>query len=214
MKIKKSLFVLTAALLVFNVVAFAQSNELKKEIKDRAIKEARREAKSLEKEGYYVTPGSLPLAKLVEKSWMKQYQENDNGQTKYITADGNAVAQSKTAAEMQAIEMGKIQLAGLIQTNMSSLINANIGNAQLSTEDAASVTEIVQSAKNIIATELGYVDPFFKLYRDIKGDKVEVQVRLFYDTTQSLEIAKKVVQKELKDKLKINEEQLDKLMGL
>jgi len=115
---------------------------------------------------------------------------------------------------MQAIETGKLQLAGLIQTNMSSLINANIGNSQLSTSDAASVTEVVQSAKNMIAMEMGYVNPFFKIYRNLKEDKIEVQVRLFYDVKQSLEIAKKVVRKELKDKLKMNEQQLDKLMGL
>jgi hypothetical protein len=205
---------IVAAIMAMPVFGQQTEKELKKEIKDKAIKDARKEAKNLKKQGFYVPPGSLPLDKLVERSWMKQYSEDEMGNQRYITADGNAVAQSKSAAEMQAIELGKLQLAGLIQSNMNSLISANVGNAQLSTDDAASVTEIVQSAKNIIATELGYVDPAFKLYRDIKKDKVEVQVRLFYDVKQSLEIAKKVVQKEVKDKLKINEEQLNKLMGL
>lgn len=215
----KTSFKFASLLLVVSILAmpvFGQQTdkELRKEIKDRAIKDARKEAKNLKKQGFYVPPGSLPLAKLVEKAWMKQYEEDEMGNQRYITADGNAVAQSKSAAEMQAIELGKLQLAGLIQSNMNSLISANVGNAQLSTDDAASVTEIVQSAKNIIATELGYVNPSFKLYRDIKKDKIEVQVRLFYDVKQSLEIAKKVVQKEVKDKLKINEQQLNKLMGL
>jgi hypothetical protein len=110
--------------------------------------------------------------------------------------------------------MGKLQLAGLIETNVSSLITGNIGNAQLSTEDAASVTDIVQSSKNIIATQLGYVDPFFKIYKDIGKDKIEVQVRLFYDIKQSLEIAKKVVRTELKEKLQLNQKQLEILMGI
>jgi hypothetical protein len=64
----------------------------------------------------------------------------------------------------------------------------------------------------MIAMELGYVDPSFKLFRNIGKDKIEVQVRLFYDTKQSLEIAKKVVRQELKDKLKLNDEKLEKLM--
>lgn len=215
----KTSFKFANLLLVVSILAmplFGQTTdkELRKEIKAKAIREARKEAKALKKQGFYVPPGSLPLDKLVERSWEKQYSEDEMGNQRYITADGNAVAQSKSAAEMQAIELGKLQLAGLIQSNMNSLISANVGNAQLSTDDAASVTEIVQSAKNIIATELGYVNPAFKLYRDIKKDKIEVQVRLFYDVKQSLEIAKKVVQKEVKDKLKINEEQLNKLMGL
>lgn len=200
----------------FSSNSFCQqtNKELEKEIKDKAIKEARKEAKRLKKEGWYVAPGSLPLDKLIEKAWMKQYQEDENGNARFITADGNAVAESKSVADMQAIELGKLQLAGLIQTNISSLVDANLGNAQLSTSDAASVTEIVQSAKNIIATELGYVNPFFKIYKDLSGDNVEAQVRLFYDVKQSLEIAKKVVREDLKEKLKMNSEQLDKLMGL
>lgn len=210
------LLVLIAGIVLPSVTLFAQQTEkqLKKEIKDRAIKEARKEAKKMKREGWYVPPGSLPLDKIIENAWMKQYAEDENGNPLYITADGNAVAESKTAGEMQAIEMGKLQLAGLIETNVSSLISGNIGNAQLSTEDAASVTEIVQSSKNIIATQLGYVNPFFKLHKNIGKDKIEVQVRLFYDVRQSLEIAKKVVRQEIKDKLKVNEEQLEKLMGL
>ena len=188
--------------------------ELKKEIKQKAVREARKEAKRMKKEGWYVPPGSLPLDKILENAWMKQYAEDENGNPTYITADGNAVAESKTAGEMQSIEMGKLQLAGLIETNVSSLVTGNIGNAQLSTEDAASVTEIVQSSKNIIAIQLGYVNPFFKIYKNIGKDKIEISVRLFYDVKQSLEIAKKAVRTELKEKLKMNEEQLEKLMGM
>jgi hypothetical protein len=182
--------------------------------KDKAIREARKEARKMEKDGWDVAPGSIALSKVLENTWMKQVMVNDKGSPQYIYADGNAVAETKSAAEMQAIELGKLQLAGLVQTNMSSLISANVGNAQLSTQEAASVTEVVQSAKNIIAMELGYVDPSFKLYKNIGKDKVEVQVRLFYDTKQSLEIAKKVVRQDLKEKLKLNETKLEKIMGI
>jgi hypothetical protein len=220
---KKVLF-LALALAFLCSTSFAQKNEekaknskekeLKGDIKEKALKAARKEAKKLTAEGWKVSPGSLPLDKLIEKSWMKQYMEDDKGNASYITADGNAVAESKSAAEMQAIELGKLQLAGLIETNMNSLISANVANAQLSTKDAASVTEVVQSAKNLIAMQLGYVNPEFKLYRDLKDGKIEIQVRLFYDVKQSLEIAKKVVRKELKEKLQMNEKQLDEIIGM
>jgi hypothetical protein len=211
---KKIIVVILSCLMAGSVVCQQTTKQLSAELKDKAIKEARKEAKKMEKDGWGVSPGSLPLAKVLENTWMKQVMQDDNGNVRYIYADGNAVAETKSAAELQSIELGKLQLAGLIQTNMSSLISANVGNAQLSTQEAASVTEIVQSAKNMIAMELGYVDPSFKLIRNIGKDKVEVQVRLFYDTKQSLEIAKKVVRQELKDKLKLNEEKLEKLMGI
>jgi hypothetical protein len=210
---KKFLLIILCFLIAGIAVSQQTTKELRKELKDKAIKEARKEARNMEKDGWTVAPGSIPLSKVLENTWMKQVAEDENGNVRYIYADGNAVAETKSAAEMQALELGKLQLAGLIQTNMSSLISANIGNAQLSTQDAASVTEIVQSAKNIIAMELGYVDPSFKLYKNIGKDKIEVQVRLFYDTKQALDIAKKIVRQEVKDKLKLNEEKLEKLMG-
>jgi hypothetical protein len=211
---KKFFVVILSCMIAGSAIAQQTTKQLRAELKDKAIREARKEARQMGKDGWDVPPGSIPLAKVLENAWMKQVAEDDNGNVRYIFADGNAVAESKSAAEMQAIELGKLQLAGMIQTNMSSLISANVGNAQLSTQEAASVTEIVQSAKNMIAMELGYVDPTFKLNRPIGKDKIEVQVRLFYDTKQSLEIAKKVVRQELKDKLKLNEEKLEKLMGI
>jgi hypothetical protein len=211
---KKFLLIILCFLVAGIAVSQQTTKELRKELKDKAIKEARKEARNMEKDGWTVAPGSIPLSKVLENTWMKQVAEDENGNVRYIYADGNAVAETKSVAEMQAIELGKLQLAGLIQTNMSSLISANIGNAQLSTQDAASVTEIVQSAKNMIAMELGYVDPSFKLFKNIGKDKIEVQVRLFYDTKQALDIAKKIVRQEVKDKLKLNEEKLEKLMGI
>ena len=208
------LFLIAGIMLTPALNAQKTGKELRKDLKQKAIRNARKEARKLKRDGWYVPPGSLTLDKLLENAWMKQVAEDENGDPLYITADGNAVAESKTAGDMQAIEMGKLQLAGEIETNISSLISGNIGNAQLSTKDAASVTEIVQSAKNIIATRLGYVNPFFKLYKNIGTDKIEVQVRLFYNTKQSLVIAKKVVRKELKDKLQLNEKQLEQLMGM
>lgn len=179
----------------------------------QASKEASKEAKKMNKDGWGVAPGSVALDKIIENAWMKQLMVDDNGNPRFIYADGNAVAETKSAAEMQAMELGKLQLAGMLQSKVNSLISANVGNAQLSTQDAATVTEVVLSAKNQIAVELGYVDPTFKLFRNIGKDKVEVQVRLFYDTKQSMEKAVKIIRKELQTKMKLNEDQLNKLMA-
>ena len=219
----KKLLLLSVCAIFFSASLFAQTSkkelkkedrELTKEVKEKAVRNARRDARKMKKEGWKVNPGTLPLDKLTENAWKKQLQTDEKGDPRYITADGDAVAETKTAAELQAIEMGKLQLAGLIESNISALISGNIANAQLSTKDAASVTEIVASSKNLIATKLGYVNPFYKVYKNIGDNKVKVQVKLFYDTKQSLQIAKKVVRKELKDKLKLNEEKLEKLMGI
>jgi hypothetical protein len=198
-------------------VAYASSQQaapgLNSTLAEKASKEATKEAKKMQKDGWSVAPGSVALDKIIQNAWMKQLMVDDNGNPRYIYADGNAVAETKSAAEMQAMELGKLQLAGMLQSKVNSLISANVGNAQLSTQEAATVTEVVLSAKNQIAVELGYVDPTFKLFRNIGKDKVEVQVRLFYDTKQSMEKAVKIIRKELQTKMKLNSETLDKLIA-
>lgn len=204
---------MTCALLAASLAIGQQTDkELKKDLKDKALKSAKKEARTLSKQGWKTMPGELPMEKMIEKAWMKQVAEDEKGNPIYITADGNGVAETKTAAEAQALEFAKLQLAGTIETKVASIVNGNIANEQLSTEDAASVTQIVQSSKNIIAQQLGYINPAFKLYRDLDYKKIEVQTRIFYETKQSLVIAKKAIKKDLKEKLKKTDEEVDKLL--
>jgi hypothetical protein len=212
---KKVIFLIAVIAVASACSSMSKSDRaLRDEVRRDPMREARREARTLESAGWHVAPGSLPLSRIVEDAWIKQVETTDTGQPKYLVADGNGVAESRSVAEMQAVELGKLSLAGMLETNVNSLVSANLANAQLSTAEAASVTEVVQAAKNVIAVELGYVNPVFKIYKNLPGNIVEVQVRLFYDVTQSMEIAKRVIRGELKDKLKMTEDQLSKLMGI
>ncbi len=218
---KKTLLLLTVVMfLVANSFAQKTQKELKKDIKEKASKNARKEEKKLKKEGWDVAPGSIPLAKVLDKAWEMTYQVNETGQPKYMSADGNGVAQSKSGAETQAMELAKLQLAGQLQQNIAALTTANIGNSQTSNVDAATVTEVIQSAKNIISAKLGRIDPVFKIYRSYETYKkltkgtVEVQVRIFYDKDQAELQAKEVIKEQLKKKTQANEEELKKLMGM
>jgi len=210
---KKTVSILICALFTVSL-AFSQmtDKEIKKELKNKAIKEAKQEAKLLSKQGWKTMPGELPMEKKIENAWTKQVAENDEGNPKYIKADGNAVAERKTVAEAQAQEFAKLQLAGMIETKGATIVTGNLANQQVSTEDATSIKELVQSSKSVIAQELGFIDPAFKLYRDLKEKKIEVQTRIFYETKQSMAVAKKAVRRDLKDKLKKTDEEVDKLL--
>jgi len=148
------------------------------------------------------------------------YQIDENNKPLYMYADGNGVAQSIAVAEMQAMELAKQQLAGQLQQNIAALTTANLSNNQLSNVDATSVTEVIQSSKNIISMKLGKIDPILKIYRSketykkLEKGMVEVQVRIFYDKNQAEAQTKEVIKDELKKKTQANEEELKKLMGL
>jgi len=211
---KKRNFTIIAGLILilFADVSFSQSNkELTKELKARAVKSARKEARQLKKDGYYVAPGALLLDKQLEGAWLKALEQDDSGYPMYIIATGNAVGETQTAAKLQANEVAKFELAGTISTNVAALIEANIANAQLNTEEAVSVTEVSGAVKSIIAQEIGRVIPLLEIYKKTEKN-IEVNIRIAYNSEMAIEAAKKVLRAELKARTQIQHEKLEKLM--
>lgn len=212
MKILSMLFLLS---FYGNVYAVAQQKQpkIEKKLTSRTIKQARKESRLLIKKGFYTAPGALPINKQVEYSWKKSLETEDNSDyPKYIIANGNAVGESITAAKIQANEIAKFELAGTIATNVAALIEANIANAQLNTNEAASVTEVSGAIKNLVVQEIGRVLPLLEIYRPVGKNNVEVNIRIAYNSELAIEAAKKVFRKELKDKTNILHEKLDKLL--
>jgi len=212
---KTNVKLIAAAVLFFfatNVI-FAQQTEkeLKKDVSSKASKSARKEAKKYAKEGYYVAPGAIMLDKQLENAWMKQYETNDKNEPKYIMATGNAVAETQTAAKLQATETAKLELAGQISTQVAALIENSIANQQLNNEEAASVTKIVAASKNLIAQEIGRILPMVEMYKKI-GKNVEANVRIAYDVDTAFDTAKKVLRKSLEEETKIAHDKLEGLM--
>jgi hypothetical protein len=209
---------LTRIVLMIGALSFGfaqiSDKQAKKEIQSKAIKQARKEAKRFKKQGYDVTPGSLPMEKQLEYTWIRLYQRDEKGQPLFLSADGNAVAQTRTAAEMQALEAAKLNLAGQLETFIRAIIEANIANAQLSTEEAASVTEFLTAAKNVIVTSISQVDPAFKIYRNLPNQHVEVNLKILVSRDQVMQEAKKRVREELRERLKGLQEKVDKLLPL
>lgn len=203
-----------AFIFLFSSVAVAQQSEkeLKKDISEKATKEARREAKEFEKKGYSVAPGALPMEKQIERAWMRQYETDETGYPLYIVASGNSVANSQSAAKLQATEIAKLELAGSISTQVAALIETSIANEQLDRKDAESVTKTVAAAKNIIAQEIGRVIPLFEVYKEVGRNNIEASVRVAYNSLLAMESAKKVIKKKLEEETEVAHEKLEKLM--
>lgn len=214
---KKNVLLMSLGLL-FIGVSFSQTNndDVKKEINKKAMKLAKKDAKKYRKAGWDVSPGSLPMEKLLEQAFIKAEIKTEKGNSKYLNADGNGVGETKTAAETQALAIAKLALASQIESNIGALISTAVGNEQLNNNDAASITQVLSNSKEIIAQNLGYIEPSFKISRVAPGNKdnTEVSIKVFYEVEQSLNIAKRVIKEQLKDKLEIQSEKLDKLMGL
>lgn len=213
----KTFFKITTLYLFAMIIGFpvfSQNDDAaQKAMKSKATKSARKEAKKFIKDGYYVAPGALPLDKQLESAWLKQYAVDEAGLPQYIVETGNSVAETQTAAKIQATETAKLNIAGSITTQIAALIENNIANQQLNNEEAASVTKTIAASKNMIAQELGRTLMLVEIYKKI-GKNVECDIRLAYDYKNAKDIAKKVMRQELEKQTNILQDKLDKIMDL
>lgn len=204
----KKLILLLVAFLPF-VVAKADtlSNKDLKQIE----KDAKKEAKKMESEGWKVLPGALPIQRQLEEAYKMKYQR-ENGEPQYIIEEGEVVAESYNAAKLQAIDAAKLRIAAAMETEIVGYIESDLQNNELSTEEAASLSKLASQSKSRIAKSLGRVITVVELYQNLSNKNVRVLVRLAYSNQQARNVAKKVLYEDMGEKSKELKEKLDKMV--
>lgn len=185
----------------------------KSELNEKASKDARKEAKKLTKEGWITAPGALPLERQLDKSYMMQMEYDDDMYPKYLMGEAMSIGENYDAAKMQALELAKQNLAGLIQTEVTALVENSVANKQLGAEEAASLTQSIMGAKNLISQSIGRTIIVMECYRVKSNKNKEVLVRIAYNGAMAKAAAKRAVQDELKDKSEEIHKKLDKILG-
>lgn len=191
------------------VLAKASKNELEK----KASKAARKEAKKLKRQGWQVVPGALPLEKQLDKSYMMQYECDEDLFPKYLMGEAMSIGENYDAAKMQALELAKQNLAGQIQTEVTALIENTVANDQLQAEEAASITNSVMASKNLISQSIGRVITVIEVYRTLGNKNKEVLVRIAYNSEMAKAAAKKAAREDLEKKGDDLHKKLDQLLG-
>lgn len=221
----RQLVLLGVSLLIGSTSSFAQSaKELKKEretivkmskdeLNSKATKAARKEAKKLKKEGWSTAPGALPLEKQLDKSYLMQYEYDEDMFPKFIMGEAMSIGGNYDAAKMQALELAKQNLAGQIQTEVTALIENTVANEQLEAEQAASVTRSVMASKNLISQSIGRTIPVIELYRTLPNKNKEVLVRIAYNSNMAKKAAIKAIKEDLEKKGDELHKNLDQLLG-
>lgn len=179
----------------------------------KASKDAAKMAKQYKKEGWVVAPGQLPLERQLDRSFQLMIELDENGYQKYVSGEGQSVGNNYDAAKMQALEMAKMQMVSKVQSQISTIVDNTVSNAQLSREQAESVTETVAASKTLISQNIGRVMTVVEVYRDKPRKSKEVRVVIFYNAEMALQSAKKAIRSELEKKGDKIHEQLDKALG-
>lgn len=185
----------------------------KSQLSAKATKIARKEAKRMSKAGWQTTPGTLPIDKQLDKSYMMQYEYDEGLYPKYIMGEAMSVGGNYDAAKMQALELAKQNLAGQIQTEVTALIENTVANEQLQGEEAESITRSVLAAKNLISQSLGRTIPVVEVYRTLANKNKEVLVRIAYNGDEAKKVAKEAIRKDLEQRGNKLHKKLDELLG-
>lgn len=186
----------------------------KSELTARVDKVTKKEAKRLKKEGWKVKPGALPLEKQLERSYLIQYEYDENLFPKYIMGEASSIGENYDAAKVSAENLARVDLAGKIQTEVTALIENTVGNRQMAPEGAASITETVMASKNLISQSIGRTIPVVELYRINSKKNNEVLVRIAYNREMARQAVKQVIRQGLEEKGEKLHEQVDKIQGL
>ncbi|MGL1885512.1 MAG: hypothetical protein OCD76_03265 [Reichenbachiella sp.] len=198
-----------------SMTAFAQNSykDAKKELKSKAIKGARKEAKKWEKKGFSNLPGDPPLDKQFEVSMIKQFMYDEKGDPLYIVTIGSAVGGSEGVASANAMDNTRSALAGQIQSEVTALVSNNKANTQYEDGEVETIDEFISNSKTLIQKELGALKPAIRMYRKVDKN-VEYRYSIIYSMETAKNVAKKVIREELREKMDTNEEQLNKLLDL
>lgn len=188
-----------------------QEKVLNKDLQKKAIKDARKQAKQLTKEGFRTPVGKLPLDKQIEAAWQKQAEMDTDGNPWWYIASSRAIGGNQSAAALQATNTAKMDLAGQIQTKVSQLIEAKVANDDLGQEEAASLSNVVAASKSMISATLGRTIPLVEVYRTLPNKNVEVQVTLGYSQQAATQTAIKAIRDELAKKSEELAKKLDEL---
>ena len=221
---KKIIMFAMAMLVAFSSVFAQDAKEIRKERQEikkiakaeltaKVDKVTKKEAKRLKKEGWVVSPGALPMEKQLERSYLMEFEYDENLFPKYIMANAQSIGENYDAAKTAATSLAITNLAGQIQTEVTALIENTVGNQQMAAEDAASITETVMASKNLISQSIGRVITTVECYRVLDNKNREVMVRIAYNSEMAKQAVKQAVREELKKKGEKLHEQLDKVLG-
>jgi len=184
------------------------------ELNAKVDKTTKREAKRLKQEGWKVAPGALPLEKQLERSYLMQYEYDEDLFPKYIMGEAASVGESYDAAKASAMSLAMTNIATQMKTEVTALVENTVTNRQLEPGEAVSISESVTANKNLVSQSVERTIMVVECYRMNGRSTHEVLVRLAYNSELIKEEAKRAMRKDLEDKGRNLHNQLDKLLGL
>lgn len=164
---RKSLLLTVFAIIAGTIASYAQMSSSEIE------KMAHMQSVEMKIDGWKVKVGGMPLKQQLIKLYTMQ-EEQLNGQSKYIIADGQVKGATFEAARVHAMEMAKRNLVSLIDNISLSESEGNTINAEGANIESENLSDT--KYKNTSTLDLGNLTQIMTCYKELDGGKVEVSV--------------------------------------
>lgn len=187
-------FIFTLMLLTLFVAApvMAQqtSKELKKELKSKASKDIRKEAKAYEKEGWRSVAGSLPLAKQLEQAQMAAIERDEEGLNRYYLGRGKGVGGNYRAAKAVAFNQAKVDLVAAVMADVASTEVNDMTNEDLGEGDVLSTEDMTINSKVVSSFPIKDIITVVEIYRELSRGRYEVEMTVKMEAADAKKRAK------------------------
>ena len=162
----------------------------------KPTKAIKKEAKRLEKEGWSVEAGSMPMAEQLQRSNYFYKEITAEGSARYAIGVGKTKSQYYDAGRAQAIELARLNAASQIQTELASEAKTILGNDQA--EQITSYINTSKGMKSLVSQNLKQTIVILELSREFPDGTCEVLIRVAADREQVKREAKRAIREEMK----------------
>ncbi len=172
------------------VVAQQSSKELKKELKSKASKDIRKEAKAYEKEGWRSVAGSLPLAKQLEQAQMAAIERDEDGLNRYYMGRGKGIGGNYRAAKAVAFNQAKVDLVAAVLSDVQSAETNEMTNEDMGEGDVISTDDLDINSKVVSSFPIKDIVTVVEIYRELSRGRYEVEISVKMDAVDARKRAK------------------------
>lgn len=161
-----------------------------KQFKGQMLKEGKKQAKQLKREGWKSAPGTLPVENQLSEYYIK-LNELDGRFPKYVIGRGSAKAATYGMARKQALARARVDIAASLQAEVASLNEMSEGNTELSNGEVETMAKMMETSQTLVQQSIGRTDVVYEIFREVDG-KTEVQVAVSYDGNAAKETLMKL----------------------
>jgi len=187
---------------------------LERELRQKAMRTARKEANTYSRQGYRVFMGNLPMAKQIENAWMQAIDLNEQGYPEYIVGNAQVTSGSATAAKSQALHAAKVEIASLTSSMIASLVESSVVNNEITTVEAQTLNKYLMATKELVVADLGQVQKVLEIYRELPNKNIQVTMRVSYSSSLALQAARQRLQREMEAETQVLHQKLDRIFNL